>query len=342
LKFFLFIVISLSLFTTSLSAKSFYIQLMSVHQEDALFNVSYRLKELGLKMSVAKHKDWYRVYTGPFQTQTSALNSLKKVQKHLAKDAFIVNISLNKKKNKIQTAKENIVIPKTKNIIVTQNTTIQEPQSIVNVKIIDELPTQEKEEEKLPEIAVFDKESSLDIINEQSKSNFFVGVNAGIVIYDIEKIDKVGNVPLDIDLQNRGVSFELEAGYYFNENIYMTLNYENSALDDTEFHTFFTSLGYKLGSLGYISPYVSVLGGVNIMSWKNYPISSIHIDDVAISLTPGAQLGTEIPISQNVVINLFYRYWLVNHKTRVSTNAGEVEVYHKNENSLNLGLRYKF
>ena len=68
--------------STFLHAKDFYIQVVSLYNQKNLFNVSYRLNELGYNMNVSQKDNLYRVYTGPFKDKYSAYSALREIRKN--------------------------------------------------------------------------------------------------------------------------------------------------------------------------------------------------------------------------------------------------------------------
>ena len=92
------IVVLLLLISTSASAKSIYVKVMSVYQQNTLFNVSYQLNELGYKMNVSEKNGLYKIYSGPFEDRWSANRALRAIKKKIASNAYIVELSIHNNK----------------------------------------------------------------------------------------------------------------------------------------------------------------------------------------------------------------------------------------------------
>ena len=309
-----------SMFTMTLSAKDIYIRVVSVENKDILFNISYKLNELGYKTFATRYKDWNRVYTGPFKNRKSANRALILIQKHVSKDAFITNIDINAKENTISQSKK---IKKQKK---------RKPSKIESVEVATDSSKSMSEKEEVDN----------SIIAEDKYSRFFIGVSGGTSKFDVEEVTLSGSVPLDIVLEDSGMTYGAEVGYYFNKHMFLTLNYQQSTLENVSFAYMFTSLNYKFSKIYGVSPYLGALVGYNAMSWKNDPIDTTEKNDMGFTFNMGAHIGLEVPLGDYFSIFAFYRYINLDHKTELSINSGEKEILHNSEQNFNLGLKINF
>ena len=297
----------------SLSAKSIYIQVMSVYQQSNLFNVSYKLNELGYSMSVTEKDALYKVYSGPFEDRWSANRALKEIKKKIASDAYIVELSI--EKNKIKVEKESQIVQKLKVVVSAPQKVVKKPETAQVIVI---------ENGKVSEVKVQQQSSS-----QISSNNFFVGLSLGATKFDLDRVN--------ISLSSVAYNYAFEVGYYFTPNIYMTLNYYYSALQGAHLDTFATSVNYKLNPIFFVSPYVGLIGGLNTLTWEH----SSYVDNVESAFVPGVQLGFELPMSDNATIVLFGKYMLLDYKSVASSSASN-RVEFNSELSGNVGFRYNF
>lgn len=301
---------------TSLYAKNLYIKVMAISYADALFSVQHDLDELGYKMYVAEYENWYRVYTGPFKSQEEANKALSRVRKFISKDAFITTLNVSQAK----------VIPSKPELIITKNTNFY--ADIAKEKK-NEVPTSSSEN--------FHTASK----NKYSK-NAFVGFTAGISKLSFKENNINGDVPLNFELKDSGVNYGIEAGYGFSKNIFMTINYQRTDLENIAFNHAFSSLNYKWNEFKLMAPYFGVLAGYSSMTWKNSPIDATTSTPCASSFISGAQVGSEIPIYYDFTMVIFYRYFMMDYTTNIKTRSGEKEITHNGEQNLNMGIRYNF
>ena len=342
LKFFFLVFMLMTIISTSLYAKNIYIKVTTVWHSDFLVSIQYDLDELGYVMHLDKHEGLYGVYVGPFQNQDGANLALVKIKKYVDKNAHITNL--------------NIVNHR----VIHNNVNLTQAEKRVSPKKVKKKEIQEKHQSQvLSEInsnalIVKNKEKNneppkilenIQMVQENdSKSNnsFFVGVTAGSSKLAVTQNNISGSLPLDIELKDYGLNYGLEAGYYFNENIFMTLSYQQTDTENIYFNHMFSTLNYKFDEMYSISPYIGFLAGNSMMTWKNYPLKSTLVTDSSFSLIAGAQVGSELPIYRNISTYIFYRYLLINHKTGIKTTAAETELEHREEQTLNMGLKYNF
>ena len=276
-----------------------------------MFNISYRLNELGYKTFATRYKDWNRIYTGPFKDDKAASVALSRIKKSISKDAFIVHID--KREKKLVTTKQ------TKQVIKNRQN-----------------QTSTKHKTKTKNYKYTSK------VKQDRREKIFMAINGGVSSFDVSEKTLSGTLPLDIKLEDSGFNYGLEAGYYFNNNMFMSINYQHSNLDDVSFDYVFASLNYQFYDTSSISPYIGALVGYNVMSWDKYPISSINVDDKASTFNMGLHLGFDVPLGDNFSLYTFYRYIKLDHKTELKTSAGEKEIEHSSEQNFNLGVKILF
>lgn len=291
--------------SSSLSANDIYIKVMSVKETTYFPQIKSSLQRLGHPIYITQYEDWYRIYTGPFKNTKDAQQVLQTIRRNIAKEAYIQPLEINNG--------QVIVYPVEK---VTHTTRRQsEPQKQI----------------------VLTQTNSL-----RKNKDFFVGLSGGFSKVNISKTNIQGDIPLDVTLKDSGFDWQLEGGYYFNNYSFMTLNYQHTNLEDTDFDKLFGTLNYQFYSTPYTSTYIGAVAGYSMMSWKNPPITSLQQNDRLFSFGGGLQLGNNIPIIDELSFYFFYRLWLMNNKTNVKTNSAEKEIKHENEQNIDFGLKYNF
>ena len=299
----------------SLQAKSLYIQVASLYKKENLFTLSYKLNKLGYKTNISEKDGFYKVYTGPFEDEYDANSALREIQKKIAKDAFVVEVKLNGNK-----------------LVVSEDI-----KKIENDKVAKKEQAKKKEAQK-------DNRVEVQIINgtvvteenkketkqrTNSNNNFFVGLSAGASKFELDR--------KNITMSSVAYTYGVAVGYYFTNNIYMTLNYDRSTLSTAYLDTFSTSINYKLDPVFLVSPYIGLIGGMNSLNWEN----SSYKDNQESAFVPGIKLGAEIAISDNATLILFGRYMMLDY-TAVSESSNQRTVEFSNEISGNVGVRYNF
>ncbi len=335
--------ILMSVIFTSLIAKSFYIKVMSTSNNDAIFSVKYNLDELGYKIYLNKYNNLYRVYTGPFKNQNEADKALVEIQKSIAKNTYVVRLKMSD--NKIISSvpkpqpKETapVKVSKSDDEEMNNDTELQQSQAVQ----LSSLNEQEIKEEIVEQSSTNSENSNM--ISESKKDNsFFIGLAAGLSTLSFQEKNINGTVPLNFELKDSGINYGIEAGYNFNKNIFMTINYQKTDEENIYFNHAFSTLNYKFNGIYSIFPYLGILGGYGNMTWKNSPIDSTVSRSSCYSFLYGAQAGSIIQIYGDVSMFIFYRYLMMDYKTSIKIITAEKEIEHNVQQNLNIGLQYSF
>lgn len=325
----------LTLFTTTLYANSLYIKVASVTKSDALFALQYELQSIGYESYITEYNQWYRVYTGPFENKHEANAALKKIRSEISKDAYLTKIEV--QNNKIVSTpvvtetkqelasnvkKEPVVVTSSVTTVTTQNPT----QKTINQETFNQYTVQNSQK--------YEQSSVREL-----KKNYFVGVSLGAAKFDIKRS---GNLPLDILMRSYGPSYGCELGYYFAENIFMTLNYQRTDLRHSYFDSGFATLNYQLDKIGTLSPYFGLLVGTSQLNWKNTPVNGATAPSTLYSYLGGAQLGGDIELFGGLSTYMYYRYMMMDFSTLVSEGTLSSDIEHNSQQDFNLGLKYSF
>ena len=184
------------------------------------------------------------------------------------------------------------------------------------------------------------KEIAKDLVLEDK--GFYIGLAAGLTIVDIEKNDITGNLPLNFELEDSGINYSAEIGYYFNNNIFISLNYQQTDLEDVSLSSAFTTLNYQFDSIYSISPYIGAIAGYGMRTWENSPIDDAIGDATVSSFLGGLQIGSDITLYSGLSLYFYYRYLMMDTTTNITVGSEESSIEYGAEQNLNMGIKYHF
>ena len=373
--------ISVLLLTVSLSAKEQYIQVMSISDSNYLNSVKSNINKLGYKTYINKRGKWNIVYAGPFKNNTETSKALGKIKKHVSKDAFLtkIKVATPKKVVKKQLApiQKKIVAPPVKvqekkkiakkvvpeKIVPTKQKPIASsvakstPKKIMPTEKSSTLPTTHKKD-LIPKEDLQKKKETIQAVvpqknivsvqestipkEEQEEKGFYIGLAAGYSLVDVVKNDISGSVALNFELQDSGINYGAEMGYYFNNNIFISINYQKTDLENVSVDNIFSTLNYQFNEINSFSPYIGAIAGYNTITWEKSPIDSATGNGSGSSALAGLQVGSDIALYGGVSLSIFYRYLMMSNITSIETGTGKTEVEYSGEQNLNLGIKYNF
>ncbi|MBN2815166.1 MAG: SPOR domain-containing protein [Campylobacterales bacterium] len=337
MKKLLFLFIFFSLFT-ALYAESLYVKVASVTRSDALFTLEYELGELGYRSYVAQHNEFYRVYAGPFKTQYDAKMALKEIQENISYDAYVTKIEV--KNNKVYaTPLTNDATPKPKEEVAekaekkvaTVTVTTTAGSSVVTHSVESKNSVAIREED------VVSQSTQRQV--ESREQNMFIGVSFGASKFDL---GTKGDLPLDIAMRSYGPNYGLEFGYYVNEHVFATLNYQRTDLRHSFFDAGFASLNYQLEKIGTANVYAGVLVGAAKLNWETSPVSGGSAPSSVYSVTGGFQVGTDVELYGPLSLYGYYRYMMMDFNTLVVSGTQSTEIDHSSQQDFNIGFKYHF
>jgi len=212
---------------------------------------------------------------------------------------------------------------KTKKIIASKKVKKLKPTIKKDVPLKDE----DVGEEIILEDMKFDDEDEVVNTEAEPESDLEVIEDSKVIekkkhLFNSYFLSIESGVAMDSSFENSGSDIGAEIGYYFNKNIFMTLNYQLTNLLDANFHYMATSLNYKFDKIWSMSPYVGVLAGLG---------SQYSAGD---SVLIGSQIGLEINLVSTLDIYTDYKYMKVDFSSST--------VVHDGEHDINIGLRYHF
>jgi len=355
---------------------------MSISDSSYLNSVKSDIHKLGYKTYVNKRGKWHIVYAGPFKNNTEASEALSAIKRGVSKDAFLTKIKIATPKQKVKkqivpVQKKVVVAPakvqEKKKIVkkvapekivpIKQKPTISSVEKTKTEKII---PTKKQatlsstqQEDVTPKIDVQEKKkvatevvaSQKAIIpvqqnaepkKEQKEKGFYIGLTTGYSIVDVTKNDISGNMTLNFELEDSGINYGAEVGYYFNNNVFISINYQKTDLEHVSLNNAFATLNYQFDETYSFSPYIGAIAGYNIVTWEKSPIDSATENGSASSLLGGLQVGSDISLYGGVSLYVFYRYLMFENITNIETLTEKSKIEYSSEQNLNIGIKYIF
>ena len=218
------------------------------------------------------------------------------------------------------------IIPKENNETIT----VQEKTQIV----IEEKKTLSVKTQELPIYSVTKPINGNDI----SKKDIFIGFSMGYTMFDIS----IDGTLLNNKLSDDGITYNLEMGYYIFNNLFLSLDYQYTILDNSNFNAISPSINYQFDSLYSISPYIGILAGINMMEWEKSPIEGVSLDKNNFAFFSGIKLGGDIYINDSWSIFLAYKFIKSFNATLIKVNSEVTLIEYDTEHDFQLGIKYKF
>ena len=172
--------------------------------------------------------------------------------------------------------------------------------------------------------------------------DFYAALSAGVAGMSVEKVDTRGSVTLNDKPDERDATYGMELGYYFNNSIFGSVNYDKTDFEDVEFDHLYLTLNYRFRQYDLIRPYIGLIAGYSKMAWKKSLIDSTNNDLEGSTFYNGLQAGVDYLTIGPVSCYLVYRYLFTEYETDIITFAADAVLTHDQEQSLNVGLRYSF
>jgi hypothetical protein len=151
-----------------------------------------------------------------------------------------------------------------------------------------------------------------------------------------------GEPRLDYDPDDEGVSGGLLLGYEFDDDLFSTLDYRHTRLDDIDLDDFFATINYRTPPVGTLSPFVGLLGGYSFMTWRETPFRATRKDRSGESFIGGGQIGAHAPLSEDFRLFALYRYIFMDHQTTVSTGTQAGDIEERSNQTVEMGIHYRF
>lgn len=170
--------------------------------------------------------------------------------------------------------------------------------------------------------------------------NMFMDVSTGYSNIPYTKKDKQGSIDLD-NLDENAYSYDLALGYKFSKNIFSTINYQYSNLDEMEFDDYYLTFNYQFQKR--LKPYIGFLLGKSFLHYKKDLLkSSTSKNYTSGSFLYGVQAGLEYKLSTNLSFIPRFIYSRTNHGTNLISSPAKSNIEHNYKSHILFGLRLLF
>ena len=136
-------------------------------------------------------------------------------------------------------------------------------------------------------------------------------------------------------MSSSSLSFSVEAGYYFNKNVFLSLAYLNASTNEISIHNAYSSINYELNFLKDFSAYAGVLVGIGTLQLTAYDAS-----EPSMSIIFGGQAGLGYKVYNNLSVYASVQVLSMSHSIKLLETSTEATF--DSINNMQLGLRYRF
>jgi len=201
------------------------------------------------------------------------------------------------------------------------------------IKVVKEQSTQKFKEIEREVEETSENENLQDSTQGDDESGYFVSLAFGTASMSVT-IDE----SLNATVEDSTMSYALEGGYIYDEDIYFTLGYLNSSTSDADINSLYLSSNYLFKPTDNLGIYTGLLVGYGTLKLN------IFTQSIASSSTLlGLQVGTKYNVYENVDVFAGYQLFMQDHIIEIqedSTTISNVEfgMLH----NIQLGVSYKF
>lgn len=179
---------------------------------------------------------------------------------------------------------------------------------------------------------------STSLYSSDILENTFIDISIGLSHSPYSKKDITGNIAID-SLDENGYLYDLAIGYRFNNNIFTTLNYQYTKLNEIDFDEYYVTLNYQFDYK--FNPYIGALVGKSFLHWNKDPLnSSQNIDWASGSFMYGVQAGLQYGISDKISFIPKLMYIRTDHGTNLILAPAQSFIEYDDQVKLLFGLRY--
>jgi hypothetical protein len=137
------------------------------------------------------------------------------------------------------------------------------------------------------------------------------------------------------EIQGSGVSYSLDAGYYFNESFLVALSYNNIETDDLVVNNYYLSTKYNYNFLGSSSLFLGVEAGYSTLELQNYDNSS-----ASSSTLVGFVAGYGYAIGESISLEFSYQKKYFDHNVLLGEGLSTLKF--DGVDTIELALKYSF
>lgn len=170
----------------------------------------------------------------------------------------------------------------------------------------------------------------------------FIGAAVGSTNINTTQNDKTGSIILAKKLADNGYNLTLDAGYFFQENIDVSLSYQRANQKEFSLNNFSIASQYRFQRLGNITPILGANIGYSILQWDEKLIDTIDNDFKSGSFLLGAKVGASYLVMPHIDLNIYYQLQHMNHSTKLASPPASSELVQNYMHNINIGIRYIF
>jgi len=166
--------------------------------------------------------------------------------------------------------------------------------------------------------------------------NWFIGGSIGYIGLDVSQ-EPLNNIATNFIPENEGISYGIELGFNYSNNIFYTINYDYLDLDQAFMQNITASINYKINGF-----YAGVVAGMSSFEWDEAPTPTPIYEDTSDEFIYGVKLGYDYPINDNLIVYAQYQFLQTEHLTDITSGDNKSEILYENINHSTIGIKYQF
>jgi len=186
---------------------------------------------------------------------------------------------------------------------------------------------------KTKEVIIVKENNTYKIVDNKNNdlSKYFVNIAFGSASMSV-------TTELTTAIEDSAMSYALEGGYIYNENIFFTLGYLNSSTSDADMNSLYVSSNYLYKVTEDIGIYTGLLLGYGTLKLNVFTESK-----ASSSTMIGVQVGTKYNVYDNIDIYAGYQLFMQDHIVEVINEANTISpIEYGMLHNIQLGVSYRF
>ncbi|MFA6137817.1 MAG: hypothetical protein WC667_07005 [Sulfurimonas sp.] len=194
-------------------------------------------------------------------------------------------------------------------------------------------------------IVSFDSQTIQEETGISKVRYFFINGSLASLGIPFDHSVREGNITIN-SIGTSAMGYIFEAGYNFENNIFMTLSYLNAASTTNTIANLYSTINYKM-RMGQFEPYAGVMGGLSTLSWTKPPMGTAT-SGADSALLYGAQTGLNYDTGfSNLAVFINYQFAFMNHKTpllvtNTTSVTGSSTLTQQLLHGISFGVQYRF
>ena len=151
-----------------------------------------------------------------------------------------------------------------------------------------------------------------------------------------------GEVPLLFEPEDSGYSLGASWSCWISERMVMGFDIERKDLDDIQIDNALLSLSSRRALDENTDGIVGVLAGWSQLEWQRAPVATLERDPESERGAWGIQAGLIHEFAPRWEASFIYRYIDAAHRTQLQPRSGTAEYRHDGQQSVSLGIHWRF